>query len=437
MMDRCSLKDDIIDPRTVIPLANFMGQAGFGSFAPVGERLRSSRVGGPRHYLAVEIGEACQLKCRHCIYHREKSRNPRPNSLVLDEVYETTHDGFDPIWLTFAGKESTIYPRTLVEAATRLRRPDTLSILMTNGLLLNDDLIDSLANQIDLFDISLDGPKAAHDWMRGAGTYERTWERIEAVLERTTSRVGIIATAVRGEVAPGVQQYEQIGQLAAEVVTKCGTSGRVVLTLSLYYGPVGDPMLLQPEDIAGLVRTLAATECPSRVLVTANYAHQWPAVAKQLGLTDRKVGYDVATGLPVVRFGSVNLILFNLTEVPQVSARVSNDGLVFIGCNHLVLGDAAAGHAVGDLAEESLQGVFDRLSDGRHTIYDNFREPPAACNGCPVFDSCRAGDRLSGLLFDMGAIDPYCPRIHGPAPRANVAHETANLGTVEVSDDAH
>jgi len=395
-----------------VPLANFMGQAGFGSFAPVGERLGSiPKAGGPRHYLAVEIGEACQLKCRHCIYHRTKSRNPRPNSEVLREVYNTVHGGYDPLWLTFAGKEATVYPSTLVEAATRLRRPSTLSILMTNGLLLKDGLIDALADKIDLFDISLDGPKVAHDWMRGTGTYERAWQRIEAVLARTDSRVGIIATAVRGEVKPGVQQYEQIGELAEEIVTRCGTSGRVVLTLSLYFGPVADPMLLRPEDIAGLVRTLSTTGCPSRVLLTANYAHQWPEVAEQLGLTDTQVRYDAPTGLPVVQFGSVNLILFNLTEVPQISARVSNDGLVFVGCNHLVLGDAAASHAVGDLGEEPLGGILDRLATGRHAIYDHFRESPAACGHCPVFAACRAGDRLSGLLFDIGAVDPYCPRI--------------------------
>jgi MoaA/NifB/PqqE/SkfB family radical SAM enzyme len=400
-----------------VPLANFMGQAGFGSFAPVGERLVSDpKVGGPRHYLAVEIGEACQLKCRHCIYHRPKSRNPRPNAEVLEEVYETVHTGYNPIWVTFAGKEATIYPRTLVETATRLRRPDTFSILMTNGLLLKDALIDSLADKIDLFDISLDGPKVAHDWMRGSGTYERTWERIGAVLDRTASRVGIIATAVRGEVEPGVQQYEQIGELADEIVTRCGTSGRVVLTLSLYFGPVADPMLLRPDDIAGLVRTLSATGCPSRVLFTANYAHQWPEVAAQLGLTNSEVRYDAGTGLPVVQFGSVNLILFNLTEVPQISARVSNDGLVFVGCNHLVLGDAAASHAVGDLGAEPLRGILERLSNGQHAIYDHFRDPPAACGHCPVFAACRAGDRLSGLLFDMGAVDPYCTRIKRSPP---------------------
>jgi MoaA/NifB/PqqE/SkfB family radical SAM enzyme len=395
-----------------VPVVNFMGQSSFGSFAPVGERVhRDGYAGGARNYLAVELGEACQLRCRHCIYHRPKSRNPRPNREVLEEVYRSAHAGYDPVWLTIAGKEATIYPRTLVEAATRLRRPGTLSILMTNGLLLKDELIDSLADKIDLFDISLDGSQAAHDWMRGEGTYERTWDRIQAVLARTDSRVGIIATAVRGEVAPGTHQHEQIGGLADEIVARCGTSGRVVLSISLYFGPVGDPMLLAAQDISALVRTLAATGCPARVIVAANYAHQWPEISADLGLRDEDIVYDDGTGLPVARFGSVNLILFNLTQVPQVSARVSNDGLVFLGCNHLVLGDAAASHAVGDLADESLGSILDRLSGGQHPIYDQFREFPPACSSCPVLDGCRSGDRLSGLLFDLGAVDPYCPRL--------------------------
>jgi hypothetical protein len=171
-------------------------------------------------------------------------------------------------------------------------------------------------------------------------------------------------------------------------------------------------MLLYPEDIAALVRTLAATGCPSRVLVTSNYAHQWPEVAEQLKLSVSRIRYDDATGLPVVRFGSVNVILFNLTQVPQVSARVSNDGLVFLGCNHLVLGDDAKRHAVGDLATQSLTTIFSELTSGQHPIYAEFREAPVECDRCPVVDACRAGDRLSGLLFDIGAVDPYCPRIH-------------------------
>lgn len=398
--------------KAALPVVNFLGQSALGSFAPVGERLCTEpSAGGPRHYLAVEIGEACQLRCRHCIYHRPKSRSPRPNAQVLEEVYETVHAGFNPIWLSLAGKEATIYPRTLVEAATRLRRPKTLSILMTNGLLLKDDLIDALADKIDLFDISLDGPKAAHDWMRGDGNYEKTWDRIEAVLARTNSRVGIIATAVRGEVAPGLQQYEQIGALADEIVQRCGKSGRVVLGISLYFGTVGDPMLLHPEDIAGLVRTLASTGCPSRVVVAANYAHQWPDVAADLGCAPSDIAYDEATGLPVVRYGCVNIILFNLTQVPQVSARVSNDGLVYFGCNHLVLGDDAVHHAIGDLAEQSLGSVLESIVTGQHPIYDEFRDVPSPCVDCPVFAECRSGDRLSGLLFDMGAVDPHCPRI--------------------------
>jgi hypothetical protein len=247
--------------------------------------------------------------------------------------------------------------------------------------------------------------------MRGEGTYERTWNRIEAVLERTDSRVGIIATAVRGEVEPGVQQFEQIGQLAREVVTRCGNTGRTVLTLSLYFGEPGDPMLLHADDLADLVKTLSDTECPSRVLFTANYAHQWPGVSRLLGLTDRDLRFDESTGFPVIQYGSVNLILFNLTEVPQVSARVSNDGLVFLGCNHLVLGDEAASHAVGDITKEPLADILCRLTEGSHDVYKHFHDPAEACRKCPDFSSCQAGDRLSGLLFDGKPLDPYCGRI--------------------------
>lgn len=395
-----------------IPLTNFMGQAGIGSFAPVGERLTHfPKAGGARRYLAVELGEACQLKCKHCIYHRTKSLSPRPNEDRLAELYQATHSHFKPQWITIAGKEPTIYRKQLVAAATNLYRSSSVNILMTNGLLLDDELIDLLKGKIDLFDISLDGTREAHDWMRGEGTYDRSWNRIEAVLERTESRVGIIATAVRGEVQPGRQQFAELTGLAQEIVARCGDSGRVVLTLSLYFGPPDDPMLLHAEDIACMIRQLYASGCPSRVLFTANYAHQWPEVARILGLADRVLQYDEGTGLPVIKFGPVNLILFNLTEVPQISSRVSNDGLVFLGCNHLTLGEEAIEHAIGDMGSEPLADILERLVTGTHEVYDHFRNTPEECTECPVYLDCRAGDRLSGLLFDGRAIDPYCERI--------------------------
>ncbi|WP_189993209.1 radical SAM protein [Thalassobaculum fulvum] len=396
-------------------MTNYMGASSFGSFAPVGESVTGSNTEGPgRRYLAVEIGETCQLTCRHCIYHRPKSRTPMPNERVLDQVMSTVQTVYRPLWITLAGKEPTIYRRKLVEVARGVRSPDTLNILMTNGLLLNDQLIDELADLIDLFDISVDGTRAAHDWMRGEGTYDRTWDRIGAILTRTDRRIGLIATAIHGRLDNGKRQTDTLVSLAKEIVERCGADGRVVLATSLYYGPPDDPMLLQPADLIDLISGLSTSGCPSRVLLTANYAHQWPQVSRALGIQSTPEDFDTMTGLPVVRFGSVTVILFNLSQVPQVSARISNDGLVFLGCNHLTLGDAAADHAIADLSREPLTGVLEQLADGSRPVYAKFQAIPAACDSCPDLGICNAGDRLSGTYFQRGAIDPFCTRAVAP-----------------------
>lgn len=403
-----------------LPVANYMGASSFGSFAPVGDRLVDSCAAeSGRRYLAVEIGEVCQLACRHCIYGRPKSKTPRPNAAVLDEVAAAVHGEYRPIWITFAGKEATIFPRQLVDTARRVRSPGTTNILMTNGLRLKDKLIDELSDLIDLFDISVDGTKEAHDWMRGVGTYDQTWDRIQAILSRTSSRVGLIATAVAGSTSDGERQVDSVIALANEIVARCGPGGRVVLATSLYFGAPEDPMLLRPGDISDLIKGLAASGCPSRVLLTANYAHQWGEIARTLGLDGKAVHYDVATALPVVAIGCTTIIPFNLSQVPQISARISNDGLVFLGCNHLTLGDEAANHAIADLSHEGLGAVLKQLADGSRPIFDALSAVPVTCSVCPDFEVCRGGDRLSGSYFRSASADPFCSLVRSDVQRSN------------------
>lgn len=391
---------------------NFMGATSMGSFAAVGDSItRHPTDFAPRSYLAVEIGEVCQLKCRHCIYHRPKSRSPRPNSDVLEEVATTVDSSFHPIWVTLAGKEPTIFPKQLRHSAARLSHPERLSILMTNGLLLRDALIDDLAAHIDLFDISVDGTEKAHDWMRGPGTYLRTWERIDAVLSRTESRVGVIATAVHADIGECEHQNGQIVDLARKIVAEYGDHGRILLSISLYYGFPDDPLRLNGAEISALIEGLQGSGCPTRVLFTANYSHLWPEVSRSLGVTEHELEYDVRTGFPLVRLGNVLIILFNLTKVPQISTRVSNDGLVYLGCNHLILGDDAANHAIADLSHTHFVDAISQIAEGTHPIYAEYTELAEECARCPDLGLCAAGDRLSGHYFNREAVDPFCERI--------------------------
>lgn len=403
--------------RPVIPAfsGNYLGQVGFGSFAALTPSIPQStnQDTSARLYLGVEVGEACQLACKHCIYHRPKSKSPKPNALVRDRVKEAFSRGFDPLWVSFAGKEPTAFPKQLIDLAETTRRTNRLNILMTNGLCLQGALLEDVESLFDYVDVSVDGNRAAHNWMRGPGTFERTWANLEQVVANSKVKVGIIATAVNALTCEGRVQIADIVGLAAHLAARFGMSDSISLSISLYYGPPGDRLLLHANQVIRLIEGLSTIQFRSRILLTSNYSYQWPAIKRRFDLDAADIRLDDKTRLPLATVGNTAIVLFNLSDASQIAVRVSNDGLTYLGCNHLVLGDEAHRFAVDDLAECSLEDSSERMLFLDHPVIAPLRRPPKACTSCSDWEDCRGGDRLSGIYFRERPEDPRCERLPG------------------------
>ncbi len=151
---------------------NWMGAVGWGSFTYLGNELsKQPPPADPKLYLAVEVGERCQLQCRHCIYHREQPAVREPLALIEQKLAAAFSRGLDPLWVSFAGKEPTLFPESLLRQAALVHRPGRTNILMTNGLKLSGAFLHRLAEVIDYFDISVDGDEAAHDGIVGCDDF--------------------------------------------------------------------------------------------------------------------------------------------------------------------------------------------------------------------------------------------------------------------------
>lgn len=392
---------------------NLLGQVGLGSFASVG-RDRSDNFAGSssvKYYLSLEIGEACQLKCRHCIYSDDPAHQKKPDPEVLEIVAAALQEGFEPFWISFAGKEPTLFPRELVDAVAQAGRRGQQRILMTNALRLDENLLDSLSPGITCFDVSLDGDRDAHDWMRGAGNFAKTWCALGRLSKRD-ALTGVIATATGGKLPDGSFQYSSIPNLARRLRENFGDEGKISLSVSLYYGPPSDPLRLTPKQVAEVVREVSETGFPSRILYTANYSHAWPEVSRRLGLLDAPVEYDAETDLPLVRLGATDIILFHMTPSPQVALRVSNRGYVYVGCNHLTIGKRAEEFKIGDVRREPLADIVNCFVNVDHPVAEYISTIPECCANCEDWDLCRGGDRLSGVYFSGVAVDPYCKKVY-------------------------
>ena len=191
-----------------------------------------------------------------------------------------------------------------------------------------------------------------------------------------------------------------------------GKNRRISLSVSLYYGRPDDPMLLGAEEIASLALCLSEIDFPTRLLVTANYSSVFPKVVRKLGIKEYPMEFDLETGIPMMRFGNTSFILFNLVETPQLGLRIANNGGVYLGCNHLVLGDDAEPFKIADLNHDDLQETVVRLQNHEVDLFNRMMELPSDCHRCSDFTLCGGGDRISGVYFNDRSADPFCHHVH-------------------------
>ena len=114
---------------------------------------------------------------------------------------------------------------------------------------------------------------------------------------------------------------------------------------------------------------------------------------------------------PIVTRGNLQAVLFNQHKSPQYLLRISNDGLVFLSCDHLTLSGDVSGYGIGNLRHESLDAITRRVLAGEAPLMRALRQVPRDCVQCTQWNDCRGGDRLSGLYFDGVPSDPYCTSI--------------------------
>jgi len=129
------------------------------------------------NYIFFELTQRCNLSCRHCgsDCKADVSMPDLPVEKILD-VLVGIRKRHDPsrITVTLTGGEPMLYPHffTLGQAITKLGFPWGM---VTNGWAWSPEKVEAarLAGMRTIT-VSLDGPPAVHDWLRGRkGSYER------------------------------------------------------------------------------------------------------------------------------------------------------------------------------------------------------------------------------------------------------------------------
>ncbi len=139
--------------------------------------------------------EACNLRCRYC-YQKNFPSNFMPAELAIDSIRGAIAHGADSLALTFFGGEPLLAADTIFEVLTEARRLERETGVFitakspTNGVLLDESIIER-AKELRLFlSLSFDGTREAQDAGRITETGESSFDQAQnALLQLVAARL--------------------------------------------------------------------------------------------------------------------------------------------------------------------------------------------------------------------------------------------------------
>jgi uncharacterized protein len=150
--------------------------------------------------LVLTVTERCNLRCRYCLHaadlgwvrgHGERSL-PVATALAAVAYFLDRAQSSEPPVISFYGGEALLEPELIgaVVAAARAhpRGAAVQFSIDSNGVLLDDRIIDLAVRERMFLQVSLDGPASEHDRHRVDAGGRPTHARIEAGLDRLLSR---------------------------------------------------------------------------------------------------------------------------------------------------------------------------------------------------------------------------------------------------------
>jgi MoaA/NifB/PqqE/SkfB family radical SAM enzyme len=191
------------------------------------------------YHIWIEITNACNLKCRMCGQRGTKGYLNSPESEMRRrnlpvEVWKAFIDDvatFRPTIL-LRGGEPLLYPK-IADLMRHIHANNLFLSMDTNGTHLKQHAYD-VARYVDHINISIDGPRAVHDFIRGVpGTYDAAREGL-AALQAAYRELGIRRIRpVSLNCVVSDDNYESLPEMIA-VAEELGVKD-VMLTLCFFY----------------------------------------------------------------------------------------------------------------------------------------------------------------------------------------------------------
>ncbi len=134
-------------------------------------------------YMGIDLTERCNLRCIHC---RVSTSTKKTNEISLKKLRELidTLSKMKVIQIIYSGGEPFLRKDIFEILSYSVKKGIPDLIVVTNGLLLNDEKISKLKKTgMKKITISLDGLEESHDIIRGKGTFKRTLDIIKRLVK--------------------------------------------------------------------------------------------------------------------------------------------------------------------------------------------------------------------------------------------------------------
>lgn len=161
--------------------------------------------------VTLELTNQCNLRCRHCY---ASAGEKLENELSLDEIKQLLRElsQAGTVEVEFSGGEPLLRP-DLFEIIEYAEGLDFSVVLITNGTLVDRETARTLGSLgLKHVQVSLDGLKENHDYLRGDGTYEAVLESVRLLAGEGVS-VAVRTTVTRRNVG----ELEEVADLAVSM----------------------------------------------------------------------------------------------------------------------------------------------------------------------------------------------------------------------------
>ncbi len=143
--------------------------------------IRYAHPRGTLEAVTLYLTSRCNLSCRYCFYDAEAARNQELSTdewaRVIDELA-----CMEVGRVFFMGGEPLMRKDTIT-LARHAKRKGLEVTLITNGTMIDQDLAKQVHELFAGVQVSLDGLRREHDFVRGAGSFGRAWRGIQNLLD--------------------------------------------------------------------------------------------------------------------------------------------------------------------------------------------------------------------------------------------------------------